>query len=639
MADKKGTFIIDNKIFNQEKQDEIEDRFKGYFETFKEEISNRAVIINKRQDFFEGRHHKWTNVQGERSKAQEGHILVVLNYIHRFATKLHQSLTNTPFRIKIKPNDESDEIETARAEAVEKAINKVFKDNKFYSVILKRAALNQIRDGDFAITCTVQEDEESGKHIEISPIEDLLKLIVAWDDAAGTSFSFTAFADMWTLGKIKREFGVDVPAFTPTEVDKNNQDKGDHWTDQYGLFANTGNFLSSVPTGANKLPKAEVINVWSYEVIKGKVKVVNMIFLNRELKQLIQTDYKKIPEFIGHSFASPGKPWSVSFIDDLIDAQVELNDRSGEEGDLIRIGSHMKFVVVNMPDFDADSVKVGSGQVIFIEGEGADFKPLPMTITPFPSSEYLNRMLDHMFNLGLPKIALSAGTLPYTGRVGATAYQPFIDLVQDLRVQWEVVAEDLVKMIQQYFIDYFPELLPIMTEHETDDTTGQGTDGNPVVREVEFEWDNVLPLSRSDKVVDASTLRDRGAISLSTYLGQAGFADPDEEVKKLKKESKDSELMTIRQQFAQFSPGVVNAQIGATRAQEEAQAETQAQIAGAQAASTPTTPPTPSAPPILNSDTSRRGVPSSGGTPSGQTSSLAGDVAQKSQNANAKAGV
>lgn len=165
MADKKGTFIIDNKIFNQEKQDEIEDRFKGYFETFKEEISNRAVIINKRQDFFEGRHHKWTNVQGERSKAQEGHILVVLNYIHRFATKLHQSLTNTPFRIKIKPNDESDEIETARAEAVEKAINKVFKDNKFYSVILKRAALNQIRDGDFAITCTVQEDEESGKQI------------------------------------------------------------------------------------------------------------------------------------------------------------------------------------------------------------------------------------------------------------------------------------------------------------------------------------------------------------------------------------------------------------------------------------------------------------------------------------------
>ena len=58
----------------------------------------------------------------------------------------------------------------------------------------------------------------------------------------------------------------------------------------------------------------------------------------------------------------------MSFVDPLVDAQIELNDRTGEEGDLIRVGSHMKFLAVNMSDFDPDSVKPGTVRLFFIEG-------------------------------------------------------------------------------------------------------------------------------------------------------------------------------------------------------------------------------------------------------------------------------
>ena len=335
-----------------------------------------------------------------------------------------------------------------------------------------------------------------------------------------------------------------------------------------------------------------------------------------------------------------GKPWSKGFIDDLVDPQIELNDRSGEEGDLVRVGSHMKFLVVNMPDFDPSSIKPGSGQVIFLEGEDVDFRPLQMSISPFPSESYIDRTTEHLFNLGLPKIALAAGTAPYTGRVAAIQYQPVADIAQNLRMKWEVVLTDLISTIQQYFIDYFPETHQFMKESIYNEDSKTYEDGEMTIREVEFDWENILPLSRSDKVVDASTMRDRNAISLHSYLELTGFKDPQKEIKKLKKEMNDEELVATMTKFQQLSSGAVRAQIDAAqkmRSAEEANAETMGSMEElankASAANTPA--------PILSPEqnSGRRGVSTSTGTPTGQTATLKGSVAQASQNINAQQGV
>lgn len=625
----KGTLILDNTV-SEKDRNKIGDRILDDMELLKGEVSQRKAIIDKRQDFFEGRHSKYTNVVGLTNKMQEGHILATFNYVWKFSTKLHQALTNIPPKIKIVPQDESDEIETLRAEMVEKMIYKILRDNKFFNVTFKHSGMNQIRDGDFALSHKVI-DGYNGKEIVITPITDLTKLNVWWDDASGSSFSAVAFCDMWSLAKVKREFGIDAEPFTSKDLDKNTK-RGNHLSDQYGLLASSGDTANNIATGETKLPKAEIIDYWGQEVINGEIKICNLIFVNRELKQFVVTDYKEQTYKIGHSFVNAGRPWSTSFIDGLIDPQVELNDRTSEEGDLIRVGAHAKFLVVNMPDFDPDSITPGSGQVIFIEGEGADFRPLVTNVQPYPTEAYLNRMMEHLFNIGIPKIGLAAGTAPYTGRVAAVQYQPIIDLVVDLRVQWEIVLNDLVRCLQQYLIDYFPETIPFMTEH-----TDEG-DGEPIVREVQFDWENVLPLSKSDRVVDASTLRDRHAISLYTYLEEVGFKDPSAEIKRLKKEVNDPDLVTVMEKFVQWSKGATQAQV----LNQQAMAEMQQEQAMELSAQLPTQGGTPeSTPPILNSSQNdgRRGVLTGTGSPNGQTASLAGDVAQSSQNINAQSGL
>jgi hypothetical protein len=633
----KGKFLIDDSI-PQSTRDDISKKVLERIDEMKGEVSDREDIIKKRQDFYENGGGKWTNVVGQVVKQQEGHIMAAINYIYRFCKKIEQALTNHPPKIKIVPKDESNDIEVVRAEAVEQAVYDTFRDNKFLDQIFKKLASNQVRDADFMLDCKVMEDKEK-KRIVISPNEDVLKVMIGWDDAAGTSFSFAVFSDQISIQKIKRDFGYDAEAMSD-EGNVRGDSKGSHAGDEYGMLSSPNGKVGSVPSGKSKLPKALVKDYWGYEVIKDEVKVVNLVYINKELVQFIVTDYKDIPKFVGHSFVVAGKPWSKGFIDDLTDPQVELNDRSGEEGDLVRIGSHMKFLAINMPDFDASSVLPGSGQVIYIEGEGADFKPLQMSITPFPSSDYITRTMDHLHTLGIPKIALASGTAPYTGKVGAIQYQPFIDLVDELRVQWEVVFRDLVTTIQEYFIAYFPEMKQIMTESITDPVTGEVSDGETVIRDIEFDWDNILPLSRSDKVVDAATLRDRGLISVSTTLEEAGFRDPQKEIKKIKKEGKDAELMALMPKFQQFSPGVVQATLEAQKKMSDAQ-EANAETIGTMNEAATAASKVATKAPIQNTSQNdgRRGVLSATGTPTGQTATPAGAVAQEGQNLNAKGAV
>lgn len=636
MKKKNGRFIIDDTV-KQDVRDSISESVLQRLDEMKDEVADREPIIKKRKDFYETGGGKWTNVVGQTVKQQEGHILSVINYIFRFCKKVEQALTNHPPKIKIVPKDESNDIEVVRAEAVEQAIYDTFRDNKFLDAIFKKLASNQVRDGDFMFDCKVMKDER-GNRIVISPNEDVLKVTIGWDDAAGTSFSFAAFSDMVSVQKIKRDYGYNAEPMSDAGGVRGDT-KGSHLSDQFGLMASGNGEKFEVPSGQSKLPKAKVTDYWGYEVIDDKVGVVNLIYINKELVQFVKTDYKRIPKFIGHSFVIAGKPWSKGFIDDLADLQVELSDRSGEEGDLVRIGSHMKFLAVNMPDFDPSSVLPGSGQVIFIEGENADFKPLQMSITPFPSQDYIQRTIEHLFTLGIPKISLAAGTAPYTGKVGAIQYQPFMDLIEEFRIQWEVVFTDLVRTIQEYFIDYFPETAQFMTESIIDPLTGETTDGEPIVRDVEFDWDNILPLSRSDKVVDAATLRDRGLISVSTTLEEAGFRDPMKEIKKLKKEGKDAELMALMPKFQQLSPGVVQATLDAQKKTTDAQ-ETAAGDAGAVADMAASASKATPAPVLHQSQNEgRRGTLSATGTPTGQTATAKGAVAQTGQNTNAQQGI
>jgi hypothetical protein len=610
---------------SKEERETLLTRIQNELKQTDRDVEDRSKVYKMRRDFWEGKHQLYTNVVGLRGKEREGHINAVFNYVWKMGEKLHESLTNFPFRLKMISEDESNEQENIRTESLERAIVRVLDDNDFHEVIFDRSSAVQVRDGDFAIKCTVQKNEEEGPFIRIEHVENMEKLHVMWDDSAGKSFSSIALVDEWTLEKISQEFDG-----YKAEAMGNNQDiqgtgSSSHG-DEYGMMG-YGNRYQTTPTGQTDLPKQKVIDYWGWVFSGGKRKVCNAIVVGKEMVQYEVTDYKIIPWFIGHSYANPRYPWSMSFIDPLIDPQVELNDRQSEEGDLIRIGAHMKFLVVNMPDFDEKSLRPGSGQVIFIEGEGADFRPLQMSITPFPSEAYLNRTMEHMFTLGLPKIAFAAGTAPYTGRVGAIQYQSVVDPVNKLRVNWEKVLKDLTKIIQQYFIDFFPETHGFMAL-----ATDEG-DGPLTIRMADFDWENILPMSKSDMIVDASTLYDRDAISTRKYLELAGMDDAPRIIKELKKESQDEELFTARGKFKELSQAATTAKLD----QQKALMDQQEEAGALQGAVDQATAPQPK--PIMHENQNQgtqRGISSTKGAPqTGQVSQM-GAMRQITQNLNAK---
>lgn len=614
-----------------------------YITDLKPDGDEREKIYRKRRDFFSGNHHMYTNVVGLQSKEKQGHILAVFNYIWRMSTRLTQALCNSPMRFKIKPDDEASEIESIRAESEENWIYKVLKDNKFFSTTFRRASTIQVRDADFAVKVFVESNERDGKKITVTHAENMEKLYVVYDDTSGTSYSLVIYRDRWTLDKIKREFNgyeaapiVDDPSATTTG-------QSDH-SDPFGVHSG-GVRERKAPSGISKVPQAWVSDGWGwFKVInddtkEAEWKMCNITMIGDDVVQFVKTDYEYNPWIIGHSFDNPGSPWSIGFIDNLIDPQTELNDRTSEEGDMIRIGANQKYVVINMPNFDASSVKPGSGQVIYIEGENADFKPLETNVNPFPSETYINRSLEHMFALGLPKIALATGTAPYTGKVGAIQYQPVSDLVDELRSKWAPVLEDVVKRIQSYTRMFFPEIADALLGY--DENMGEDY---PTVRDVEFEWDSVLPQSQSENIIDGATLFDRDVLPIKRLLEKAGYQDPMAIIKELKREARDPEIAGIRSRFRQLSRGVVQATLEARRESMEAEEATganmgamQDMVNGAQKGMATM----PANRPMLHKDMNdgRRGAPATAGVPGvGQTASPEGSLIQQAQNMRAAAG-
>lgn len=631
-----------------DKDEQIRDKVKafavGMIKDLQPDVDERKPIYTMRRDMFEGRHHKYTNVVGLAQKEMEGHIMPVFNYIKKFSKKLTQAITNTPFRFRIIGEDESNEIEVQRAEAVERAIDKVFYDNDFFEVLFKRGTMTQVRDADAALKCVVEDNMFGGRDIKMYLCEQMENLYVLWDDVQGTSFSAIAYIDEWSKERILREF-PNAKVSNDTRMDL-TQSTGSHDNNQYGIMGTLPSNRSMAPSGRNKHPSDKVVDFWAWVATeKGEdgypiYKVVNMVLIgtgeDAQVVQYMETDYRRIPWVIVKSEHNPGKPWSSSFNDILFDANIELNDRTGEEADVIRIGANRKFVVKNMPDFDAESLKTGSGQAVYIDGEDADFYPLPDSINIFPSESYKNSMLDHLFALGLPKVALSAGSGPYTGRVGAIQYQAVTDEVTDLRIAWNAALKKMFIMIQEYFIDFFPDMEDIMRiSYEVE--PGVYEDTPPAIRRVDFDWDNPLPLSRSDVIVDAATLFDRKVLPIRLFLEAAGHKDPTRIIKELKKEWKDEELVPIRSQFQDLADSVLKKQNEAARMAADTQEDIEFSMNSSMNQSQTTPPPMKHN--FQNDGEKKRGVSSAKGVPQSGAVSQQGSMRQMQQNSNASQGV
>lgn len=525
----------------------------------KSDQEERKRIYKIRDDFYTGNHQKYSNIVGLNRKEKKGHANSVLNYAGKTTQKIAQTLSNSPPHITFpidyvyKPDNPNYEIEEIRTQSVEDAVDETFRVNKFWRRGYRRGAFNQSVKGDFAVKVYPFKDENDEWSIKIVGQEKMENLMVGWRGDDAKEYDYVICEELRSIQSIEEEWGIKVPsarAVTQDTQSGSTTSSSHNNNNEWGMKqANTGG--SMLPSGQNNVPSVYVLEYDDENVYAIKV--------DGKLVQLVIKDGITYPKmkfwYIGENIPKTGSHWSIADIDYIIDPNIELNEASNEERDYIRVGANQKYVAYNMDDFDPESVKTGSGGVISISSpdNSARFEPLQTNVNTYPADTYLTRMKKHLHDLGVPEVTFgSAGT--DSGRSKALDYQSLVDLIEFKQDSWELVLDDVIVAIQKLLYFYYKH--EFLTDAET---------GKFKARLPEYDWADIVPTTKSDQIVNVVNKVQMGLPFKIAYK-ELGYRDVDSIIEEMKKEAKDDELMLYRAKKFQYSKGIVDAQMEATKA-------------------------------------------------------------------------
>jgi len=487
----------------------------------------RKRVYEKRKDFIIGNQDKYTNIYGLTKKAKKGHADQTINYAGRSVLKIYHSVSNLPPHVKILPLSRTNEIEVINAQMREDFMDRVFWHNKWWKRGFKRATMNQVGLGDFAVKVYY---DPAKKEIKVVQAEKMDNLVVGWRSDDALDYDWVGHSEMTSIAAIKREWGIIAkPDISP----KGNESTGQH-EDEWGTKSGWATEATETP---KDIPTQDMAKVTEYTTDE-----VYAIMIGSELVELVEHGYGFNPWVIGHSFHLPGRHWSKAFVDDLMSPNIELNEAMNDVRDFIRTASNAKYVARNMQDFDPESIKTGSGQVIFVDGPDADFSSLEQKVNTFPGDTYTQRVKGFIHDLGVPEVAFGSGRSD-SGRSKAIDYQSVVDIADDLRIAWELVIDAVIERIQRLGHKYFP------AEYWLNSESGEFEPCQD-----EYDWENVLPITQSEKIVDILNKFQMG-LPFRIVFEELGYKDVDAVIEMMKQESRDPDLVAYRAKLYQQMQG------------------------------------------------------------------------------------
>ncbi len=594
----------------QKEQKEWSKKIDARNEDLRQDRNERKQVYTRRHDFFVGNQGDYSNVVGiiKDTKQKKGHTNQVTNYAGKTVVKTAFGLANNPPKLTTSPLNINDEIETVRAQAIEDFTDSVFqhRENKFWKKTYRRACFIQGEFGDVAIKVFPKD-----KNIKIINHDDMATISVGWNGNPG-EFDYVIAEMLLTIQSVKDQYGIKVnEKAIGTKEQAKDYSSGSSWdnNNQWGTKSSARQGQAVLPTGKTAQPRVKVLEYDDIDVYAIKIE--------GELVQLIFKDDETFPKIkfwtIIPNIPNPPSPWSIADIDYLIDTQIELNENDNRTADHLRVGNVQRYIAYNMQDFDPESIKTTSGQVIFVtDPDGkSKFEPLQTNINNFPDDQYSQRIMQRMFDMGLPKVNYGASTAD-SGRSKAIDYQSSIDLTQFKRDAWELGMQEICEKIQ--ILGHF--LYP-------DQDWFLDSGGVFVIRTIEFDWTDILPISQSDKIVNIANKFNMIGLSLKQAYKELGYRNPAALIEELKKELNDPQLMILRAKAWDLSQGILAA---------NAQAATMGQSLNAEGSPNQ---PNPMLNTAQNSESSKP-MATRGGTTA--YSSAKGEVERTRQNVQAKGG-
>ncbi len=488
--------------------------------TFTEVDEKRFGRYLTLRDVYENNLAKYSNVFGLTDVNKLGHVRASYNYLSQVVDKLTNFLTAKAPIINVPPRQTDDPVEVERATNIKYFLDKIHHQNRF-KYFFKRAGHMQSLFGDAFIKGPWWDPKT--KRICYTWVEDPGQVFMGWKDNRFEEVDWVAFQTLQSVDSIKAQYGLDNVA--PYE--------GRIIGGTYPVPSPTKRWTERQDRQTMQLD-ALVTEYWDEEVMM-------LVINNSDIVQYIEHDYGFIPVQKVENVHVDNRPWGKADVEELMDANVELQDRMNDAADAIRQGAVPRFKVVNDTNFDVDSVKAGAnGQFIFVNGDKADVGPIPSSVSIAPYEMYIKSIMQIIYDLGLPAIAWGGHAPETSGHSYNFQYQAITDKVRNKQLIWEMALETLNERILILAEKYIPGIKTILDGHFVTD----------------IEWEDFMPLMTSDNIVNVSNKRDRGLISYHTALKELGYKDPDAELDLIIQEWSDPKLAPVIAKNALLTEGI-----------------------------------------------------------------------------------
>lgn len=439
--------------------------------------------------FFEGDHWSYSKDDGSQPRTYNYCRTTILNYTSFLASE--------PPEDDVPPRDQTDELEVARVEEVEKILEAIKRDNKF-PVVFSEAVQNQSLLGDCFIFGPYIEWVDIGEkknlaRIRFKNIKRVENVRPFWTDEDFNEMDGFVFHYRVSVKKAERIYS------------KQMEER------KIRSLAQTEPTRYPRPTS---YPMCTIKIYWDAKYMLAMVE--------ERVLDFVEHNWGFIPGLFIKNMSHPTRPYGVSDIEDMLDPQVEYNETAA--------ATRAKVNQVSVPHIfysgEGEPIEYTAGQAQMIKlGPEDKLWPDPMGQSIAPFMEYLSSRKQDIHHLSMISEVFygSAMTAKATGRALSVLMQGVNNKVKSKQQYWKVALMHLNANILRLLEIYIPKSKVLIQGH--------------------YNTDIFFPSILIRNVMEEINKFNMKLQSQYTTMKNLGIPSPKEEQKIMKREWEDTSLM------------------------------------------------------------------------------------------------
>lgn len=489
--------LIDKNLTEQKLRDYIINKEMELEQDYNERVSGVDNLVgtgksiagyNILRRFFDGDHWSYFKDDGTPIRSYNYCRTTVSNYTSFLASESPED--------DVPPRDNSDDIEIARAEQVEKILQAI-KDDNNYSVFFTEAVQNQSLLGDCFIFGPyiewVMVGEKKVPRIRFKSIKRIENVRIFWSDEDFSEMDGFIFRYRVSVKKAEKIY------------EKQMRERG------INSLAPTPPIQYEQPTG---------YQMCTVKIYWDEKYMLSMV--DERILDFVVHDWGFVPGQLVKNMSHPTRPWGVSDIEDMLDAQVEYNETAcATRGKINQVSTPHVFY-----SGEGEPLEYSAGQAQMIKlGLEDRLWPDPMGQSTAPFDTYLQSRKGDIHQLSMVSEIFYGGSnsSKTTGRALSVLMQGINNKIKQKHQYWTVAIKTLNANILRLVEIYVPEAKKLIQGHYKTDVFFSSVLIRNVMEEI-----NKFNMKLQSQY---------------TTMKNLGVSAPKEEQKVMKKEWDDQSLM------------------------------------------------------------------------------------------------